>query len=241
MTGPASPPIVVQARAGSARLPGKVLLPFGRGSLLEQVVERVGRAETRGPVWVATSTGAEDDPVAAQAAAAGAHVFRGDLDDVLGRFVGCVDAMEGAPTHVVRICADRPLICSRLIDEAIAAASSTGWPDYLSNSLVRSWPDGLDVEIVSVAALREAAARADDPYEREHVTPYMYRRPERFRLVALECPFGNHASVRVTLDTHGDRETLLRVHDRLAAVRPDYDHLDVLNLALLEPELFRAS
>jgi spore coat polysaccharide biosynthesis protein SpsF len=238
VTGPASPPIVIQARAGSTRLPGKVLLPFGGRSLLHQVVERASRSTLGGPVWVATSAGSEDDQVAAQAGEVGARVFRGDLHDVLGRFVACVAAMDDKPSYVVRICADRPLICPDLVDEAIAAVGVTGSPDYISNSLTPSWPDGLDVEVVAVDALREAAAAATSPYEREHVTPYIYRRPERFRLIGLACPFGNHSAVRVALDTEGDRERLRRVHDRLAAVRADYDHLDVLNLAVLEPELF---
>jgi spore coat polysaccharide biosynthesis protein SpsF len=225
--------VVVQARVGSSRFRGKVLAPFGGGTLLGHILARL---EGVADLWVATTDEAEDDAVADAARHAGARVFRGSAEDVLGRFAACVGAMPETPELVLRVCADRPFACRRLAEELLAAYDDAGEPDYLANTHPRkSYPDGLDLELVRTPVLLEAAAEAADPYEREHVTPFVYRRPGRYSLAGLACPFGNHAAVRATIDTPEDYEALRAVDRRLGA---DYDYLDVLTLATVEPELF---
>jgi spore coat polysaccharide biosynthesis protein SpsF len=225
--------IVVQARVGSTRFPGKVLAPFGGSTLLGHIVARL---RDTAQLWVATTTNAEDDEIERLCHDAGVGVFRGSADDVLGRFAACIEQMPQTPELVVRMCADRPFACPRLIKELFDAYDDAGAPDYLSNTLPRkSFPDGFDVEIARTPALLEAAADAADPYEREHVTPFLYRNPERFDLAGLPCPYGDFSSVRATIDTPEDYEALRVVHSRLGE---QYDYRDVLTLATLEPGRF---
>jgi spore coat polysaccharide biosynthesis protein SpsF len=223
---------IVQARMSSTRFPGKSLAPFADSTVLAHILRRLRQAQHRLDLWVATSDNREDDAVAAAAEAEGVRVFRGDEEDVLARVVGCLAAMPERPEFVLRICADRPLLCAVLVDELLDAHDDLGQPDYLSNNLPPSYPDGLDVELVRVTALEQAHRESGDPYERQHVTPFVYRRPERYGLAGLVCPYGNYSHVRVALDTTDDYERLRRLHDRL----PDaYDYRDVLNASELEP------
>jgi spore coat polysaccharide biosynthesis protein SpsF len=210
-----------------------VLAPFGEGTLLSHIL---GRLDGVADLWVATTDDAEDDEVAAAARRAGANVFRGSADDVLGRYAACVAAMPETPELVLRLCADRPFACRKLATELLAAYDDAGAPDYFANTYPgKSYPDGLDLELVRTRVLLEAAAEAVDSYEREHVTPFVYRRPERYSLVGLACPFGDHSAVRATIDTPADYEALRTVDRRLG---DDYDYLGVLSLATIEPELF---
>lgn len=229
--------VIVQARMGSIRLPGKVLMPFGEKTMLAFILRRLRRGTVK-EIWVATSELPEDDAVAVVADAEGAGITRGSDDDVLGRFRDCIEQMPHRPDLVVRVCADRPLICPSLLAQLLDLYPLYDSPDYLSNTLVKSYPDGLDLEIVRTETLLAAAAEATDADEREHVTPFIYRRPERFSLANVTCPFGNLADVRAVVDTQADYDSLVEVERRLGALRPDHDHLDLVNLATVSPELF---
>jgi spore coat polysaccharide biosynthesis protein SpsF len=216
---------IVQARMGSTRFPGKSLAPFGGSTVLEHMLERLERVSYPLELVVATSAHTEDDVLADVCTAAGVRVFRGAAEDVLGRFAACIETLQARPELVLRICADRPLLCPVLADELLEAYSVLGRPDYLSNNLQPSYPDGLDLELVRTECLVQAHAETDDPYEREHVTPFVYRRPERFRVAGLVCPFGNYSHVRVALDSREDLDRLTRLHERLP---PTYDYRDLL-------------
>jgi spore coat polysaccharide biosynthesis protein SpsF len=220
----------VQARMGSTRFPGKVLAPFAGSTVLGHMLGRLRRVSHPLALVVATSELAEDDTVAAACEAAGVRVFRGPAEDVLARFAGCIASLPVRPVLVLRVCADRPLLCPVLVDELLDAYGELGAPDYLSNNLPPSYPDGLDLELVRTDCLEQAHRESVDPYEREHVTPFVYRRPDRFRLEALVCPFGNHSQLRLALDTHEDYERLTRLRVRLPE---DYDYRDVLTAAAL--------
>ena len=196
---------VVQARAGSRRLPGKVLLDVGGRSLLALMLARLRPLGGHGiEVVVATSDEARDDAVAEEAARAGVAVVRGDEGDVLGRF-GAVLADRSAHT-VVRLTADCPLIDPGLVVRTLAHHRASG-ADYTSTTLVRTFPDGLDVEVVRRDALEAAAGEATDQAEREHVTPFVYRRPRRFGLAQVvgACPLGDE---RWTVDLASDLEVV---------------------------------
>ncbi len=223
---------------GSSRLPGKSLLPFGESTLLQHIVRRLRKMKTDVELVVATSALPEDDAIERACEEEGVPVFRGPADDVLARFVTTVGALPARPDLVLRVCADRPLLGARLVDELLAAYDDAGRPDYLSNNLVPSFPDGLDLELVRTDALVEAARFAAAPYEREHVTPFVYRNPDRFSCVGYPCPCGDFSWVRVTIDVPEDYEALRHVHGRLAGADPDYDWRDVIELAQTEPEFF---
>jgi spore coat polysaccharide biosynthesis protein SpsF len=221
---------IVQARMGSKRFPGKSLAPFADSTVLQHLLERLGRVSHPMEIIVATSDREEDDAIVTACAESQVRTFRGAPEDVLARFVACIGALPLRPTLVLRVCADRPLLCPVLVDELLDAYDELGRPDYLSNNLPPSYPDGLDLELVRADCLEHAHRESTDSYEREHVTPFIYRRPERFKLAGLVCPFGNFSRVRLALDTHADHKRLTSLHSKLPR---DYDYHDLLTAAAL--------
>jgi spore coat polysaccharide biosynthesis protein SpsF len=204
---------VIQARAGSTRLPGKVLEDLGGRPVLEWVV-RAARAATQvDQVIVATSTSAGDDAVADLAGSLGVAVVRGSEDDVLSRFVAALDAHPA--DAVVRLTADSPQLDPALIDAVAGAWAAAPTHDYVSTVLVRSLPRGLDVELVTAQALR-AVDRMATGHDRVHVTSGVYADPTAYRLLGL-CVAPPADDLRVTLDTREDL-VLLRA---LVAELPD--------------------
>ena len=204
---------VIQARSGSTRLPGKVLMDLGGRPVLEWVV-RAARAATQvDQVIVATSASAGDDAVADLAGSLGVAVVRGSEDDVLSRFVAALDAHPA--DAVVRLTADCPLLDPTLIDAVAGAWAASPTHDYVSTVLVRCLPRGLDVELVTAQALR-AVDRMATGHDRVHVTSALYADPTAYRLLGL-CVTPPADDLRVTLDTPEDL-VLLRA---LVAELPD--------------------
>lgn len=194
--------VVVQARMGSTRLPGKVLTELGGRPALQLLLERLRPLGDE--IVVATSTAERDDAVVALADGCGVATVRGSEEDVLARFVLAMELRHA--DLVVRITADCPLADPAVIADAISLHQSSG-ADYTSNTLIRTYPDGLDVEVVSAGALSDAAREATDAAEREHVTPFIYRRPERYQLAALWTA-AMAGDERWTLDTQADLDDL---------------------------------
>lgn len=206
----ASVACVVQARTGSTRLPGKVLLDVAGRPLLEFLL---GRLATGGfdRVVVATSDLAADDPIASLAEQVGVPVVRGSESDVLARFSRAMDEYPGE--HVVRLTADSPLVDPAIVHAAIEHHLEVG-ADYTSNTLARTYPDGLDVEVIRADVLRTAASEGRDADEREHVTPFVYRRPDRFALATL-CSGDQLGAERWTVDTAADLDHIRAIVQRL--------------------------
>jgi len=231
---------IIQARMGSTRLPGKVLMGLGGDSVLARVVRRCQRARQLDGVVVATSTRSEDEAIVQECARLGVEAFRGPDEDVLERYAGAVRRL--ASGVVARVTADCPLIDPELIDAMVARYRE--WDaagercDYLSNSIERSFPRGLDVEIVRANALLAAAEEARAPHEREHVTPFIYLRPERYALRAWTSPL-DASEHRWTLDTAEDLELLRRIFDRLGAAADKAGWREVLELVRAEPDWAR--
>ncbi len=192
---------VVQARMGSTRLPGKVLRPLAGRPVLDWVVRAARTADGIDDVVVATTTLAEDDAVAEAARRAGAAVSRGPVEDVLTRFLQAVD--ERPADAVVRLTADCPLLDPELIAAVVGAwRAAPAAADYLATTLVRTLPRGLDVELVTVEALRRAAADARD-HHRVHVTSSVWSDPASFRVAGMVvAPPAD--DLRITLDTPED-------------------------------------
>lgn len=201
---------VVQARMGSTRLPGKVMAELGGRPALAFMLDRLARLEVDALV-VATSTLPGDDRIAVLAAERSVPVVRGPEQDVLARFIVALDAYPAA--QVIRLTADCPLMDPALVATALEIQSREG-ADYASNTLVRTFPDGLDVEVVTAAALREAHDESGDPAEREHVTPFVYRRPDRYKLAGFESGEDLGAE-RWTLDTAADLDRIRGIVDKL--------------------------
>ncbi|TAJ69448.1 MAG: flagellin modification protein FlmC [Phenylobacterium sp.] len=219
---------ILQARMTSSRLPGKVMAPVLGEPMIGRQLERLGRSARIGRIVVATSTDASDDPLADYVAGLGHLVFRGSLTDVLDRFGGAMALVPEADT-VVRLTADCPLADWTVIDATIDSRREAG-ADYASNTpAVRTYPHGLDVEVMSREALARACREAADPYEREHVTPFIYRRPDEFRLAYLSQPV-SLAHLRWTVDLPEDLAFVRDVYERLYPGKPDFTTADVVAL-----------
>ncbi len=225
---------IVQARMGSTRLPGKVLERLGEDTMLGRVVRRLGRAALLDGVAVATTDQGDDDAVVREAAALGVRAFRGDAEDVLDRFHRATQAL-GADV-VVRITADCPFIDPEIVDQVVRAFHEHQ-ADYASNILERTYPRGLDTEVFSRAALRRTWAEATEPFEREHVTPYFYRHPTRFRLYSLRAP-GDYSPYRWTVDTAEDLTFARAVYEAFGG-DDRFSWMDVVRLLEARPELPR--
>ena len=194
--------VVVQARMSSSRLPGKVLTDLGPGTTLELVLRRLQGVTEAVEVVIATSTDSDDDPVAERAHELGIRKVRGPLDDVLERYRMSAAATDAGA--VVRITADCPLVEPSVVDRLVAMWREDDTLDYVWNTREpRSFPDGLDAEVVSRRALEQAAQETREPYDREHVTPFVRDRPERFpqRSLRLDPPA---RAVKLSLDTSDD-------------------------------------
>ena len=173
---------ILQARCSSRRLPNKVLRPLlGRPMVLREV-ERLSRSRNIDRIVLATSVDASDDELYDVAREAGIDVYRGSLDDVLGRYYSC--AKEYGADHIVRVTGDCPVIDWRVADEVIAR-HLTEQNDYTRTTAY--FPDGLDTEIITFEALSKAYREAKLCSEREHVTLYFHNHPENFRLGVVDC------------------------------------------------------
>lgn len=222
---------IVQARLGSTRLPGKVLLPLGDAPVLTHVMRRAVRATTVGEAAIATTTDRSDDPLVAMAEREGWPVTRGSVDDVLDRYLAAARAHDA--DLVVRITSDCPLLDPGVVDEVVTAALDGAW-DYTANTIEpRTYPRGLDTEAIARTALARAWAEDDDPAWREHVTPFLYRNPDTFRLRAVRSPV-DHSAHRWVLDTPADYELLQRIVGALP--RDDAPWTQVLALVEAHPE-----
>lgn len=204
----------------STRLPGKVLAPVLGEPMIVRQIERLRRSRHIDDLVVATSTDPTDDPLAQVCAAQGIAVFRGDLNDVLGRFCGVLSGYPSA-NAVIRLTADCPLADWTVIDALIALHHAQD-ADYSSNTLPqRTYPHGLDAEIVRPDALLRAGRESRDPYEREHVTPFLYRRPLEHRMASLSrAP--SLAHLRWTVDLPLDLSFVRDVYARLYPVDPAF-------------------
>jgi spore coat polysaccharide biosynthesis protein SpsF len=227
---------IIQARMSSTRLPGKVLKMAGGRTMLDRMVERVGRAHLVDEVVVATTTETSDDPIVELCSSIGAAIFRGSLNDVLDRFYQA--AVIHKADGIIRLTGDCPLIDPVLIDDVVRALVEQK-ADFACNRLppplTRTYPIGLDVEVCTFAALERAWKEASEKHEREHVLPYLYSVPGRFKVVQLNYS-EDLGQMRWTLDTPEDLALLEQVYERFSG-RNDFSWLDVLELFRKEPQL----
>ncbi|WP_332818470.1 glycosyltransferase family protein [Sphingopyxis sp.] len=222
---------IIQARMGSSRLPGKILEPLAGKTVLQRVIERVAASGAFDEVVVATTVRPIDDVAAEHAAQYGASVVRGDEDNVLSRY-GLAAAASNADA-IMRITADCPLIDPDILG-AMVDRFRVGDADLVSNCVRRSFPRGLDAELFSRAALDIMLAEPMTAPQREHVTPFLYAHPERFRIVSHEWP-QDLSDYRLTLDTPEDLDLLTRIFN--AAPDPDTIRLaDVVVLLQTHPD-----
>ena len=195
----------VQARMSSRRFPGKVLAPFRGRPLIAHVVDAVRHALPAVPLVVVTSTDSTDDPLVAYLASVEVPTFRGPLDDVLGRFRAALDPYPA--TWIVRVCADSPLLSSRVLELATGAALGTDY-DLVTTTLRRTFPKGQNAEVIRADALRAIEGRELDAEDREHVTRFFHRNPLRFRILNVESGRPELADLDHCVDTVDDLRRL---------------------------------
>lgn len=222
---------ILQARTGSSRLPGKVLRPILGVPLITRVTERIARAQALDALVVATTVEQSDDELVRWLEAHKVVVRRGSLDDVLGRFVGVIEEFE--PETVVRLTGDNVLTDPAVIDRVVRAHLA-GVADYTSNSQIRTYPRGLDVEVVRAEALRQLNELSLSGEEREHVTMGLYRRPEMFRVASVsQSP--DRSGLRWTVDYEEDFAFAEAVYRDLYPRNPAFGQADVLEFLERNP------
>jgi spore coat polysaccharide biosynthesis protein SpsF len=229
--------VVIQARSGSTRLPGKVLLCAAGAPLLQRMVERVCAARTPSEVVVATTTLPVDDEICEIARCAGVDAIRGHATDCLDRHVTA--ARTTGADAVVKIPSDCPLIDPATVDRVIDAFVHEFDVDYVSNLHPPTWPDGFDVEVMTRGALETAWREATRPLDREHTTPFLWDNPERFvtRNVAWETGVDASARYRLTLDYHEDYTVIRGVYDELWSPGRHFTLAEILEVLDARPAL----
>jgi glutamate-1-semialdehyde 2,1-aminomutase len=226
---------IVQARMGSTRFPDKVMRRIGAVPMIGLLLQRLARATRVQQIVLATSRDPRNAALAAYVRELGYEVHQGSENDVLERYYGA--AAQAGADAVVRITGDCPLIDPALVDEVIAGFMASG-VDYASNTLLPTYPDGLDVEVFSFEALAIAMRDARALHDREHVTPYI-RQTDRFR--KLNCPHSaDRSAERWTVDEPEDFQVIEAVFAHFHP-RTDFSWQEVLDLQRVQPALFAAN
>lgn len=226
---------VIQARCGSTRLPGKVLMRLAGLPVLAHVIDRVAACRLVDDLIVATTLNRKDLPLVAFCAAKHIPVYCGSEDDVLDRYYQVSRLLR--PEHVVRITADCPLIDPKVIDRAVRLHLASG-ADYTTNTIARTYPEGQDVEVLRGAALQQAWRSARWSSEREHVTSYIRKHPKTFRLENMALKQDLSAN-RWSLDEPDDLRFLRGVFSALHARGHLFGMDEVLRLLARRPRLAR--
>jgi spore coat polysaccharide biosynthesis protein SpsF len=232
---------IVQARMGSTRLPGKVLRPLAGRPMLVRIVDRVRACPAVSRVIVATSDRDGDEPIRQLCAAEQIDCFAGSEHDVLDRFYSAALSFHGDP--LIRITADCPLVDPTLLAKLVALFDGGGY-DHAGVATGAGalflgegrYPDGLDAECFSFAALERAWREATSPQDREHVTPYIWRNVDRFRCGQLTSPT-DYSQLRWTVDNEADFDLIARVYDALYRPGAVFGMEDVLQYLAAHPEL----
>jgi len=203
--------IIIQARMGSMRLPGKVLLSLGKTTVLEEVIRRCKAIPLADIVCCAIPFGAQDDQLAKAAKSFGAVVTRGSQSDVLSRY--CDAAREINADIVMRIPADKPLIDPIICGEVLKLLIDNN-ADFAANNMPASWPHGFDCEVFKSDILFQADKATSSKEDREHVTPWM-RRNNNLKILSLIGPGGKCINWRCTLDYKEDYDFILSLFEKL--------------------------
>ena len=223
---------IVQARMGSSRLPGKVMLKLDENPVLYYVLKQLQSSKLIEKIVVATTTLDEDDMIEDYVKNMGIDVFRGSSNDVLDRYYQC--ATKFSFSTIIRITSDNPLIDPTIVDNLIQKFISNSY-DCLTNAYVRTFPYGTEVEIFSFESLNNAWKNATKPSEREHVTPYLYNNSGNFKNFNVEHP-KNISNLRWTIDRKNDLTLVKSIISKIKK-RPILMN-DILDLFSKEPELF---
>lgn len=226
---------IIQARYGASRLPGKVLMNLGGKPVLQWVVERVKKSGYVDEVLVATSIERNNFPILRLCADIGVRVFAGSENDVLDRYYQLAKLIQ--PEYVIRVTADCPCYDWTILDTAIKHMKPE--TDYMAG-MSETLPDGLDIEIIRFSALKAAWSEANLASEREHVTQFIYKKPQRFVHQNFNCPHGDLGHLRWTLDEETDLMLIETIFNHFHSLgKHEFLTEDILELLDAQPELLR--
>jgi len=224
---------IIQARISSTRLPEKVLKIIEGKTVLEHVINRVRAAKNIDDMVVATTVKKEDLEIVKLCASLGISVFCGSEDDVLDRYYQTAKLFKAG--HIVRITSDCPLIDPQIIEEVIELYFQKK-ADYASNTMPETFPDGLDTEVFSYKTLKKAWKNAKLSSEREHVTPYIRKYPNIFKIVNLKCEY-NLNDKRWTLDEPEDFKFIKIIYKNLYLEDSLFGMIKILDFLKKNPEI----
>lgn len=228
--------VIIQARMGSSRLPGKVMLNLCGKPVLEHIVERINYSKYVDKIIVATSEKIENDKIRDFCVDNRVSCFSGNEEDVLDRFYKA--AKHNDIQHndiVIRITADCPLIDPEVIDKTVEYFKNQN-ADYAANIINPTYPDGLDCEVMKFTTLEQAWLNASLKSEREHVTLYIRNHPELFKLTSVENN-KDISSLRWTLDEEKDFELITLIYDKLYKEDKIFYMNDILDLISNNPRI----
>ncbi len=231
---------ICQARLRSSRLPGKILMEICGKPLLGHIIERVRAAKTIDEIIVATTASAADEPLRKYLTEQGIKMFVGSENDVLDRYYQA--ARRFRADTVVRVTADDPFKDPEIIDRAVTLLATSQPPvDYVANcsydgSILATYPEGLDVEVMTIGCLELMWKEARLPSDREHVTPYLFRHAEKFRIVGFQHS-ENLSALRWTIDYERDLTFAREIYKRMYPKKPLFLMSDVLGILRAEPHL----
>lgn len=224
--------LIIQARTGSSRLPNKVLKELCGKPMLQHIIERTGRSQRVDHVMVATTLREEDRQIEELCRRIKTDCYRGSEDDVLDRYYQAASICQ--PANVIRVTADCPFIDPVIIDQILQIHES-GKYDYTSNTLVETYPDGLDTEVFTFAALEKAWKEAKLASEREHVTPYI-KFQDGFKRFSVEYT-PSFSKKRWTVDTDLDFEVVTQVYEALYGESDIFLMDDILDFFDRNPDI----
>ena len=226
--------IIVQARMTSTRLPGKVMKVVCGKPLLEHLIDRLKRVKYADRIVIATTVNDTDNQIVNLCKELGTLYYRGSEGDVLGRYYEA--AVKYGGDVIIRITSDCPVIDPEVVDSLINFyTNNIEKYDYVSNTLKRTYPQGMDSEIISFDILKEAHLNAYDPFDREHVTPFIRSRPSRYCLHNIEHST-NLSNYRLTVDTSEDLDLVKKIFKELFFTNHKFTMRDILSVMEANPD-----
>ena len=225
---------IIQARLGSSRLPGKTLMTIKGETLLGHLIKRVKVSKYVTDIIIATTTNKRDDAIVKFASEKGLKVYQGSEEDVLDRFYKT--AVEYCVESIVRVTPDCPMLDPNVMDNVISKYMS-GHYDYVSNTITPTYPDGLDTEVFLFHSLEKAWEEAKLYSEREHVTAYIVKHPELFRLFNVKRNGEDLSWMRWTVDTQRDYDFIGKIFEKLYNSNNIFHTEDILRVLNENPEL----
>tara|TARA_Y100000992_G_C21226393_1_gene473121 strand:+ start:521 stop:1258 length:738 start_codon:yes stop_codon:yes gene_type:complete len=227
----------IEARMTSSRLPGKPLLKVFQKTMIEHLVLRLKKVNSIDKIVLATTVNEEDDVLISAVKDLGINIFRGDENDVMQRVIEAADSVDAST--IVEITGDCPLIDPQIIEQCIRMYKIHD-VDYVSNAVIRSYPDGMDTQVFSLKTLKKSASMTNDLLDREHVSLHIRNNPKIFKQIHLVAPPEIHwPSLGITLDEIGDYELIKIIIENLYKKNPYFSCLDIVKFLRKNPKYLK--